>query len=167
MQNKGQGKPFQKGHTINVGRKRSEEWKRKQSESKKGRRLTGEHKKKLSLSHIGKKRPFLSLSKDKEWRKHISESMKGKRKGEKSNFWKGGIWHNSYSTDWTETLRRSIRERDNYICQICSQYGNEVHHKDYDKENCNPENLITLCHSCHLKTNFNREYWIKYFGKIA
>lgn len=24
-------------------------------------------------------------------------------------------------------------------------------------------NLITLCHSCHMKTNSNREYWLKYF----
>ena len=25
------------------------------------------------------------------------------------------------------------------------------------------ENLITLCHSCHSKTNSNREYWQNYF----
>ena len=60
-----------------------------------------------------------------------------------------------------ETSESNIRERDNYICQICSQYGNYVHHIDYNKTNCNPNNLITLCIKCHSKTNFNREYWIK------
>ena len=34
----------------------------------------------------------------------------------------------------------------------------------HDKKNCNPENLITLCRSCHSKTNTNREYWLKYYS---
>lgn len=84
-------------------------------------------------------------------------------RGEKHPSWKGGISFEPYTTDWTETLRRSIRERDNYICQLCSQYGNYIHHLDYDKKNCNPTNLITLCHSCHSTTNHNRNYWINYF----
>jgi len=77
--------------------------------------------------------------------------------------WRGGKSFEEYSLDWTETLKRAIRERDNYICQICSKYGDDVHHKDYDKKNCNPDNLITLCDSCHSKTNYNREYWILFF----
>ncbi|MCK9370842.1 HNH endonuclease [Candidatus Dojkabacteria bacterium] len=71
-----------------------------------------------------------------------------------------------YSVDWTQSLKRAIRERDNYICQVCSQYGNEVHHIDYDKFNCNTDNLITLCKSCHTKTThkMRRNYWINYFN---
>jgi len=65
------------------------------------------------------------------------------------------------------TLKRSIRERDNYTCRICGKQQTEitfaVHHKDYDKKNCNPDNLITLCRSCHSKTNQNRDYWLNYF----
>lgn len=38
-------------------------------------------------------------------------------------------------------------------------------HIDYNKHNLSPENLVTLCKSCHAKTNFNRNYWIKYFIK--
>lgn len=34
---------------------------------------------------------------------------------------------------------------------------------DEHKQNCNPINLITLCHGCHTKTNLHREYWINYF----
>lgn len=43
-------------------------------------------------------------------------------------------------------------------------FSNQVHHIDYNKLNCNPNNLITLCKSCHMKTNFNREYWLDYFN---
>lgn len=73
----------------------------------------------------------------------------------------------AYSIDWTETLRRSIRERDKYTCQLCGKHQGDrsfaVHHIDYDKMNSNVDNLITLCYSCHLKTNTNREDWKKYF----
>ena len=36
-------------------------------------------------------------------------------------------------------------------------------HINYDKQNCNPKNLITLCHSCNSKVNKNRKYWTNYF----
>ena len=39
----------------------------------------------------------------------------------------------------------------------------ERNHIDYNKLNCNPNNLISLCRKCHMKTNSNRDYWINYF----
>lgn len=90
--------------------------------------------------------------------------------GENHIFWKGGLSHNIYPVDWTNSLRISIRERDKYTCQLCGEkqgdIAHAVHHIDYDKKNCNPSNLITLCKSCHAKTNSNREYWLKSFGII-
>jgi hypothetical protein len=81
--------------------------------------------------------------------------------------WQGGKSLEGYSIDWRETLRRSIRERDQYICCVCKKpqgdIALDVHHIDYDKNNCNPNNLIALCHSCHSKTDFNRNYWLKFF----
>ena len=75
--------------------------------------------------------------------------------------WQGGKSFEPYSVDWTKTLKRSIRERDNYTCQICScPQGDEalsVHHIDKNKQNCNPDNLITLCRSCH--TRLHRKLW--------
>jgi len=103
---------------------------------------------------LGKKRP------------NISEKLREANLGEKSNTWQGGISYEPYSIDWTETLKRSIRERDHYICQLCNLYGNTVHHIDYDKKNCNPNNLITLCRSCNGKVNFNRNYWQEYFNQF-
>jgi len=83
--------------------------------------------------------------------------------GEKSVCWLGGKSFEPYTVDWTETLRRAIRERDRYLCQLCDSYGNIVHHIDYDKKNSNPNNLVTLCLHCHSKTNHHRKYWKEYF----
>jgi 5-methylcytosine-specific restriction endonuclease McrA len=103
--------------------------------------------------------------------KHHTEETKLKmslmRKGSKHPNWQGGKSFESYSVDWQETLRRSIRERDKYICKICGlsqgDIAHDVHHIDYNKNNCDPNNLITLCHSCHSKTNYKRDYWKQYF----
>lgn len=115
--------------------------------SLKGRKQTEEHRLKNRLNHIGI------------------------NKGKNHPNWNGGSSFGEYSLDWGETLKRSIRERDKYICQLCgnlqSSIAFDVHHIDYNKKNCNPDNLITLCHRCHMKTNVkNREYYIKYFNKL-
>ncbi len=90
--------------------------------------------------------------------------------GEKHWNWQGGLSFKPYTTDWTITLRKSIRERDHYICSMCKlPQGEEalhVHHIDYNKTNCNPDNLISLHRGCHVKTNTNRDYWTNYFLKI-
>ena len=108
------------------------------------------------MEHLGRKML-------RETKKKLSEAHKGLSTKEKHWNWQGGISFEPYSVDWTETLKRSIRERDNYICQLCSQYGNTVHHIDYNKENCNPANLITLCKKCNSVVNYNREFWKNYF----
>jgi len=143
---------------------------KKISKSKKGKKLSETHKEAIKRTHGIKQFGFkkghkINLGKrfvlGKHWK--LSKEQIEKRQGENSFYWKGGISFEPYSVDWTETLRRSIRERDNYTCQLCSQYGNMVHHIDYDKHNCNPVNLITLCRKCHSKTNMNRDYWLNYF----
>ena len=54
-------------------------------------------------------------------------------------------------------LRDSIKRQDGYTCKICSKFGKgielHVHHIiPIDKYGSNhPNNLITLCHSCHNK----------------
>ena len=159
---------FQKGHKINIGRKYSEESIKKMSEARIGIKFSKDTKKKMSEARKGK----LSNALGRHWKLSkktklkMSKAKKGKYVGKNNHFWKGGISFLPYSLNWTETLKKSIRERDNYICKKCSQYGNTVHHIDYDKKNCNLDNLITLCVSCHIKTNFNRENWERYFNKI-
>ena len=99
--------------------------------------------------------------------------MKGHWIGDKNPNWAEGKSKERYGEDWTDELRESIRMRDKYICQLCGIHQDEierklqVHHIDYNKYNLNPNNLISLCTSCHMKTNFNRESWIHYFNKLT
>ncbi len=178
------------------GKHRSKETNGKISRANKGRILSKEHKEKISKALRGK--PNLKLKgkkcnpRSEETKRKIGLAQKGeksynygkilsegtKRKigkavsGSNNGNWKGGISCEPYSQDWTDDLREAIRKRDNYTCQLCGIYQDElkgyhkkldVHHKDYNKDNLNPDNLISLCRDCHLKTNHNREYWMEYF----
>lgn len=90
--------------------------------------------------------------------------------------WQGGLSFKEYPQEFNKNLKDYIRERDNYICKKCGKTEQEelkkfnrvlsVHHIDYDKQNCNKNNLITTCNSCNNKINFNRNYWKEYFNNI-
>jgi len=79
--------------------------------------------------------------------------------------WKNGLSLKPYPTKFNYELRSYIRNRDYYICMMCklpeSTFNRnlDVHHIDYDKENCKEDNLISLCQNCHQHTNGNRNYW--------
>ena len=53
------------------------------------------------------------------------------------------------------TLRKSIKERDNYTCQKCNKSESNlrvplcIHHIDNNPKNNSEDNLITLCMTCH------------------
>jgi hypothetical protein len=140
------------------GKHLSEEHKRKIGEKNKGHKHSEEVKKKIGLASKGN-----TNTKGKKFSKETKLKMSLSHQGNKSYLWNGGISFEPYTIDWTRTLRRAIRERDRYTCQICKEEGAHVHHIDYNKKNCNPENLITLCIKCHPKTNINRIKWISYF----
>lgn len=142
----------------------------------KGKKKSPEHRAKL-LSNLKKHHfkkgyderrkltgsPGYHLSNETKMRLSISHE------GAKSHLWQGGISSEPYSLDWTATLRRSIRERDRYTCRECGEpqgdVALDVHHIDYNKQNCSPNNLVTLCRGCHIRTNTNREKWKKHFKK--
>jgi len=37
---------------------------------------------------------------------------------------------------------------------------------DYNRYNCKEDNLITLCHKCNIRANFNQNYWFAYYSYI-
>lgn len=167
----------------NIGRKRTEEMRKRMSlaqkerfshnpSPRKGKHLTEETIKKLRKALKGRSvwNKGLSPKTDERVRRNMEKGLirfwkthPDYQTGEKSHFWKGGISFEPYSPDWTRVLRKVIRERDHYICQACGKKGLDVHHINYDKKNCSPENLITLCRKCHAKTSYNRNYWFAYF----
>lgn len=85
--------------------------------------------------------------------------------GENHNNWKGGNYRGYYGPNWSRQ-RRFARKRDNYTCQKCGiteqDYGKklDVHHivrfADFDnyREANQLSNLISLCHTCHMKTEW-------------
>ena len=93
------------------------------------------------------------------------------KSGPKNGNWKGGVSKEGYSYKFNDKLKEEIRKRDNYKCKICHLSQKElfqslsIHHIDYNKKNYDKNNLISLCPSCHSKTNNNRKYWKEYFGR--
>lgn len=83
---------------------------------------------------------------------------------ERNPNWKGGKSIEPYPIKFNITLKEIIRKRDDYTCQLCGEGGIYIHHIDYDKDNCKHDNLITLCHNCHSKTNGNRKYYMSIFN---
>lgn len=85
--------------------------------------------------------------------------------------WQGGKSFEPYGLRFDRELKEQIRKRDEFKCQECGYtqkqlgYKLTVHHIDYNKQNNNPNNLISLCRNCHCQTNFSREDWLKYFDK--
>jgi len=86
--------------------------------------------------------------------------------------WKGGGSFDPYPVGWNHKFKEVIRKRDEYTCVLCSKPEAScrrqlsVHHIDYDKENLDPGNLVSLCISCHLSTNTDREFWAEWLGQM-
>ena len=95
--------------------------------------------------------------------------------GEDNPAWIDGRSYFPYPPEFNQKLKDEIRERDGYICQgescgITEEehlmvYGSNlsVHHIDYNKENCNKDNLVSTCNQCNLRANINRSYWQEYY----
>jgi hypothetical protein len=141
-----------------------------------GRKLTSNHKKKLSdaKKQLYKTRGnIIGFQKGNKWWEHanvkVHQFLVGQNKLDKHPNWNGGSSFAPYTVDWNKTLKQAIRERDKYTCQVCHEPQGDkaldVHHIDYNKKNCSPDNLISLCHRCHMKTNHKRGFWIKLFTK--
>lgn len=168
------GKKRTEGAKLNYskakkGFKHSEESRRKNSESKKGRIPWNKGLTSLEDNRIlsGKENPNYGNGDKIRGEKNPMYGVH--RFGEGSSNWNNGSSFEEYGIEFNKKLKQQILERDNYTCQDPNCDGNHkklhIHHIDYDKKNNNPENLITLCNSCHSKTNGknNRNYWVSYY----
>ncbi len=106
------------------------------------------------------------------WDKGLKRPKHSERmKRENNPNWQDGISNLPYTFEFNKQLKELIRHGDSYKCQLCGIPECEnikklsIHHIDYNKENPEPNNLITLCISCNSKVNFNRSRWEGYFDK--
>ncbi len=140
------------------------EWNRQHSGEKSywwNKHLSQETKDKISRANSGEKNYFFGKPNPilTEWNKQHS--------GKNHSAWEGGISFELYTLEFSKQIKELIRSRDGYKCQKCGcseiEEGKKlsIHHIDYQKENCLPENLVTLCNRCNLKVNINRKKWTK------
>jgi len=105
----------------------------------------------------------------KEIGKNISIALKGRRcywqEGNKNWNWRGGLSFLKYDEKFNRRFKKQIKDRDNYICQLCDKKIKllHIHHIDYNKKNTCKENCISLCNNCHGETGKNRENWKLFF----
>lgn len=137
---------FIKGSKINLGRKRPDMVGNKINLGKaawnKGKKLSKEHKEKLSKAKLGKPAPW--------------------NRGEKSNLWKGGLTSvNKKIRDSLEykIWRRAVFERDNWTCIWCGKKDKTIQADHIKPFAMFPElrlaidNGRTLCRDCHKTTD--------------
>ena len=118
----------------------------------------------------------IKMSKKQKLLRSIKMKKRRSYKGKNNPNWKGGIGSLYYPFEFNNELKYKIRKRDNFKCQKCDMteeeniviYGRvlEIHHIDYNKENCEEDNLITTCKQCNIRANGNRDYWYAYFQHI-
>jgi hypothetical protein len=166
-----------------LGKHCSEETKKKLSDANKGKHHSEETRKKMSDAKRGENHPFFRKHHSEETKKKMSDAHKGENsfwygkhftkatrkkmseatKGENNPNYKDGISLKEFKdafgiehSEWKK-LAQEIRKRDNFTCQFCGKKGaTEVHHiiPKRIKINNSPDNLITLCKSCHRKVEY-------------
>lgn len=130
---------------------------------KEGRVATAETRRILSLAKIGKPSPLKGKKLTDEHRKNLSISHIGKRTGPSHHNWKGG------ATSINEKIRKSVEyklwrkavfERDGYVCI----WGGKEHGHNLHADHIKPfafypelrfaiDNGRTLCVECHKTTD--------------
>jgi len=155
-----------------LGRKHTPEAKAKISAARKGRKfgpLSADCKAKIAAKRRGMKFPP-------DWCRNISlgKTRAGTApRGSRSLWWQGGITNPIYPPAFNKALRTDVLRRDQFICQLCGLAQTEhkrtfhIHHIDYNQMNCDPVNLVTLCPTCHIRTNTNRSHWTEVFQTRA
>ena len=130
-----------------------------------GKKQSEEAKQKRRETSIGENNPFYGKKHTKETRQLMKEKH-ANFNGKNNPNWQNGISFEPYSPEFNKEIKQIILKRDNYTCQNpnCEHLSKklDIHHIDYDKQNNNTENLITLCAKCHTKTNFNRDFYAEF-----
>jgi hypothetical protein len=140
----------------NYGKHRLEETKKKISNTEKGKHCSEETKKKMSDAKKGENHPNYGKHRSEETKKKLSDANKGENNPNYKNGNSLKEFKEAYGLEPEEwkKLAQEIRTRDKFICQYCGKKNaTDVHHiiPRRIKIDNSPDNLITLCKSCHQK----------------
>jgi len=177
----------EKLRAARLGKKASPETRERMRAAQKGKQVSSETREKLSELNRGENNPRYGTHHREESKRKSSESNKGKHnpspetrlklslanRGEKCNLWKGGISFEPYCPKFNNEFRERVRSFFSHKCVECGAPQNgvklHVHHVNFNKKTCCDNSIplfVALCHSCHSKTGFNREYWQEHFTQI-
>ena len=125
-------------------------------------------------SHTKKSRAKMRKARlGKELPDEIRANMSKAQSGENNPAWRGGIRHDPYCPIFSDPgFKEMIFKRDGYECQnhICWKSCEHLplipHHINYDKQDCDTKNIITVCWSCNSRANTNRKFWQKHYEDI-
>lgn len=167
----------------------SEKWKAMRSTKQKALWQDPDYQELLQLAHTGLEQSAETIAKRSEklrrlWKKpefrEMMEEVGFTRRGADHHHWRNDATKIPYPPEFNDELKERIRERDNFTCQgyECGITENEHHHKyasnlhvhhiDYDKQNSDENNLITLCNSCNSKAEYgDPQFWIEKYSMIV
>ena len=91
--------------------------------------------------------------------------------GQNNCSWLGGISFEPYCPTWKDKeFKNYILTRDNFKCQNPDCWGTSNglarHHINFNKKDCSPDNIITVCSSCNSRANKDREWHESYYNEI-
>ncbi len=149
---------------------RADEVRRQVSERSKKYRHSKLAKAKISHSKIGKPRSEETKRKVSATKTGVKLSMETRRNMSLAHGGDGTLKPQPYPTMFNKALKDKIKTRDSNKCRNPGCWGTtkriSVHHIDYDKDNCDPSNLITVCQSCNVRANKGREFWTAFYQKL-
>lgn len=92
-------------------------------------------------------------------KRRVEQSLKAQKK--KNPYKEVGVGSGNHSKNKNKpatryTYRKKIKLKD--ACEICGSKENLLrHHKDHNRNNNNPDNIITLCKKCHQEHHTLRD----------
>jgi hypothetical protein len=156
------------------GKRHTPESIEKMKKSHCGQVVSQEHREKLRIRFSGTGSSTYGKPRSEETRRKLKEAAKKQFENPETHYnWQGGISFEPYCSLFNREFKERVRTFFGHQCVECGTPQSKkkliVHHVNFNKKTCCDETIplfVSLCRSCHTKTNFNRKYWEQHFTEI-